>query len=168
MTNSPHSHAYVSHGNPAMSPSSRRISKWWPISLFITAVVFIIIGGALVGSWASSTNYYDYNDGLLYGGAACFAIGGLCKLTAWILLIVWCVQGRHPQATAPNVNYTSPYAIPAAQPGYVSMPPHSTTPVMSYPHMKGSPNAQASGMRYCGNCGVSLTSAFCTQCGVKG
>ncbi len=99
--------------DPYAAPYSaprKGISKWWPIGFFITAVIFFIIGGALVGAFVSagyktcSTSYYgdytyDYsclagNIGEYNGGIAMLALGGVSKFIGWVLLIVYCVQRR--------------------------------------------------------------------------
>ena len=149
-------------------------SKWWPISFFIAAVLFFIMGGGMLGGWAAnSTTYYsssiyDYGDdyyytghtGLFYGGVACCVIGGVCKLVAWILLIVYCVKrsrNNNPSAvyvTQPVNNYPMQGNMQTAY-APVSNP---STPAPMYPNQ---------GMRYCNNCGSAITTSFCPQCGVK-
>lgn len=114
------------------------MSKWWPLSFFIVAIVLAIVGGGLLGAWASSystytttTGRYRYyystgNDGLFYGGVACFVIAGLAKIVAWILLIVWLV--KRSRARRNNVvtyvqqpaNYYAPPTQP--QPAYSGAP----------------------------------------------
>lgn len=93
------------------SAPRKTISKWWSIGFFIAAVIFFIIGGALIGSYLSagyktctSALYYgdytyDYscfagNIGQYNGGIAMLVLGGLSKFIGWILLIVYCVQRR--------------------------------------------------------------------------
>lgn len=110
-----------------------RMSKWWPIGFFIGALVFFVIGGALVGTYLGNTSncynsyntyYYDYSyscssgaNGEFYGGLACFAIGGILKLVAWILLIVFCVKRRRSiQQHLPVQYYTGPPQGPVQQP----------------------------------------------------
>lgn len=163
----------VPQGQTVVQQSRSRISKWWPISFFIVFIVFIIIGGGLIGAWVSSSSTYSYsyyssysyygnsaNDGLFYGGVACFAIAGICKLVAWILLIVFCVQGRRSQTT--TVSYvTQPvnYAPPPQQGYYSGVPMQPASPAPVYP------NKEAAGLRYCGQCGSAVTTQFCPQCG---
>ena len=152
------------------TPPRKQFSKWWPISFFIAAVLFIIIGGGLMGAWAASgtcsyssySSYSSYrtyrcsNTGLFYGGVACVAIGGVCKLVAWILLIVFCVKRNR---SAVGVTYTyqpidNYHAAAAAAPPYHA--PAPTPPKQA---------AAAMGGRYCGTCGASVTTPFCAQCG---
>lgn len=164
---------------PAVAlPPRSRFSKWWPISFFITAIIFFIIGGGLAGAWSASSysdcldsdySYYSSysscstlsNKGEFYGAIACFVIGGICKLTAWILLIVWCVKrSRQPTSisyTYQPLEYYGAAAVSAAPPAAV--PPYPTAPTPQ-------PKEQvAMGMRYCGHCGAAITTPFCPQCG---
>ncbi|KAJ5682315.1 hypothetical protein N7462_005480 [Penicillium macrosclerotiorum] len=180
------------------TPSRPGISKWWCIGFFIAAVVFFIIGGALVGTYFSSgystcstyssfsSYYYDYscfdgNDGEFYGGIAMIVIGGVCKLVAWILLIVFCVQRRRFNQT--NITYVNaPMAAPqpVAQQGYVAPQPTypPVDPTAQFPRSPASPapypasvstpppkEATATAFRYCGQCGTAMSSRFCPQCG---
>jgi hypothetical protein len=86
--------------------------KRWPILMFCLAILFFIVGGILIGAWAtkaakdqcvSSTN--DFNNDITYvncspkgalwdAGIACIAAGVLFKIAFWITLIVWCVKRR--------------------------------------------------------------------------
>lgn len=140
----------VNPAAPVQKPS--RLNKWWPISFFIAAVVMFVVGGALVGTYLANTSdcwnsytysyYSDYNydydyscgsshDGEFYGGVACFVIGGICKLVAWILLIIFCVKRRRsihqtvvtqyyntapPVAQQPQQPYGAPQPYPTQQP----------------------------------------------------
>ncbi|KAJ5094904.1 hypothetical protein N7532_007195 [Penicillium argentinense] len=99
---------------PISAPSSsprKGISKWWCIGFFIAAVIFFIIGAALVSAYlsagyktcTSALSYGDYtydyscftgNIGEYNGGIAMLVLGGLSKFIAWVLLIVYCVQRR--------------------------------------------------------------------------
>jgi hypothetical protein len=86
--------------------------KRWPILCFCLAVMFFIIGGGLLGAWASNvaqdqctaTND-DFNNDITYtncspkgalwdAGIACIAVGVIFKIAFWITLIVWCVKRR--------------------------------------------------------------------------
>lgn len=192
------------------APRPSRLNKWWPIGFFIGAVVCFIVGGALVGTWVSnsyddcsysnSSSYYssyysDYscvstNMGQFYAAIAMFVIGGILKLTAWILLIVFCVKrSRSDRHTVTYVNtpvqqqqpFQQTYAAP--QPTYA--PPHqaaqfSGSPVqpdmsqsrMASPSLAGTPppkeaNATATAFKYCGQCGTAVSSQFCPQCGTQ-
>jgi hypothetical protein len=157
---------------PAVAPPQRRqFSKWWPISFFIAAVIFIIIGGGLVGSWSASascvsSSYSSYrssyscsNSGMFYGGIACVAIGGICKLVAWILLIVYCVKRSRHQPTSIAYTYQPLDYYHAAAPPYQNQNAQAPAPTH---HPKES---AAMGMRYCGHCGAAVTTPFCAQCG---
>jgi hypothetical protein len=157
--------------NTAPPPQPRPgVSKWWPISVFIAAAIFFIVGGGLAGAWTSSSYYYD-DPALFQGAIACLAIGGLCKIAGWILLIIYCVQRRRPQlATVAYVNYplAGYQTAPPQQPGFAPAPPvQSPTPV--YPNAQMPPYQQGMGMgpKFCGHCGAPLSSPFCTQCGAK-
>jgi hypothetical protein len=166
------------------APKSR-FSKWWPISFFIAAVLFFVIGGGLVGAWSASytcdlsgwTSYCgNGNDGEFYGGVAMLVIGGLCKLTAWIMLIVWCVKrsSRQPTSVAYTyqpINYAAPTAPAAPAPPaplhyqapqpYQNAPPYQNSPSPA-PHSK-----EGGGIKYCGQCGAAATTPFCPQCGIR-
>ncbi|KAL2174866.1 uncharacterized protein P884DRAFT_279796 [Thermothelomyces heterothallicus CBS 202.75] len=166
----------------AVAQPKSRFSKWWPLGFFIAAILLIIIGGALVGAWTANAecsydDYYyscDHNTGMLWGAVACFVIGGLLKLTAWILLIVWCVKRstRVPTSVSYSyqpLNYAGP--VPTAAPAppaplYQSGAPYQNAP----PYQSaGAPPApqQKDAVRYCGQCGSGTTSPYCPQCGVK-
>ncbi|CAG8231528.1 unnamed protein product [Penicillium salamii] len=191
------------------APRPSRLNKWWPIGFFIGAVVCFIIGGALVGTWVSnsyddcsysnSSSYYssyysDYscistNMGQFYGAIALFVIGGVLKLTAWILLIIFCIKrnrlNRHTvtYVNSPPVQQTQPFTQPYAAPQPTYAPPHQTaqftgppaSPDMVHSGMAGSSmagtpppkeaSATATGFKYCGQCGTAVSSRFCPQCG---
>ncbi|KAJ5166866.1 uncharacterized protein N7482_005647 [Penicillium canariense] len=171
------------------------ISKWWCIGFFIAAIIFFIIGGALVGTYLNSgysscysgSSYYSYsyyscfdgNDGEFYGGIAMFALGGVSKLIAWILLIIYCVQRR--RVTQTNITYVNAPAPmePVPQPGFAAPQPayapgqqtaqfpHSPASPAPYP-ASGTPppkEATATAFRYCSQCGAAVASRFCPQCG---
>ncbi|KAJ9488856.1 hypothetical protein VN97_g4447 [Penicillium thymicola] len=184
------------------APRPSRLTKWWPIGFFIGAIICFIIGGALVGTWTShsyddcsySSSYYSSyyssyscsstNMGEFYGAVAMLVIGGALKLTAWILLIIFCVKrNRHNHHTVTYVNsppvqqiqqpqsFKQPYAAP--QPIY--SPAHHSAQFPHSPEMvnsstPGTPppneaNATASAAKYCTQCGTTLSSRFCPQCG---
>ncbi|KAJ5085176.1 hypothetical protein N7532_009947 [Penicillium argentinense] len=191
-------------------PRPSRLNKWWPISFFIAAIVFFVIGGALMGTWVansyddcsySSSSYYSYYSsyscvdtdlGEFYAAIAMFVIGGVLKLTAWILLIVFCVKrsrANHHTVTyytTPAVqqpqSFQQPYAAP--QPTYA--PPHQAAqfprspaspgpsfPEMANPSLAGTPPPKepvqtATAFKYCGQCGTAVSSRFCPQCGTQG
>lgn len=193
-------------------PRRSRLNKWWPIGFFIGAVICFIIGGALMGTWASNTysdcsygssssyyssyySDYDYscvqtNMGEFYGGVAMLAIGGVLKLTAWILLIIFCVKrSRNNHTTVTYVNhppvqqpqtFQQPYAAPqpvyAAQSAQFPRSPASpgpSYPEMANPSLAGTPppkeaNATATAFKYCSQCGTAVSSRFCPQCGSQG
>jgi hypothetical protein len=90
--------------------------KRWPIGCFCIAVLFFIIGGVLLGVWASKEandqciattdpNNFDnvtYSNcspsGALWdAGLACIALGVIFKIAFWITLIVWCMKRRQRQ-----------------------------------------------------------------------
>ncbi|OQD69502.1 hypothetical protein PENPOL_c002G07421 [Penicillium polonicum] len=186
----------------AGAPRPSRLTKWWPIGFFIGAIICFIVGGALVGTWTSqsyddcsySSSYYSsyYSSyscgstdmGKFYGAVAMFVIGGVLKLTAWILLIVFCVKRtRQSHHTVTYVNsppvqqvqqpqpFQQPYVAP--QPTYAPVPqsaqfPHSPETVNS--SVPGTPppneaNATTSAAKYCTQCGTAVSSRFCPQCG---
>lgn len=184
-------------------PKASRLNKWWPIGFFIGAIICFIIGGALMGTWVSnsyddcsysSSSYYSYYSsyscvqtdmGLFYGSIAMFVIGGVLKLTAWILLIIFCVKrSRNNHTTVTYVNhppvqqpqsFQQPYAAP--QPVYAPnqyprspASPGPMHPEMANPSISGTPppkeaNATATAFKYCGQCGTAVSSRFCPQCG---
>lgn len=113
----------MKQGNPS------RLSKWYPIGFAIAAIVFFIIGGALLGTYfgsgysSCSSDYYFYNDyynydsgscfdgnhGEFYGGIAMLVLGGICKFIAWVLFIIWCVKrNRYNQTNITYVNNAPP------------------------------------------------------------
>ncbi|KAJ5334966.1 hypothetical protein N7452_007369 [Penicillium brevicompactum] len=188
------------------APRPSRLNKWWPIGFFIGAVVCFIIGGALVGTWVSnsyddcsySSSYYssyysDYscvstNMGQFYGAIALFVIGGILKLTAWILLIIFCVKrsrsDRHTvtYVNTPAVQQQQPFQQTYAAPQATYAPPHQVSrssgspapPDMSQsernPSIAGTPppkepNVTETASKYCGQCGTAVSSRFCPQCG---
>ncbi|KAK4247532.1 hypothetical protein C7999DRAFT_41184 [Corynascus novoguineensis] len=170
----------------AVAPPKSRFSKWWPLGFFIAAILMFIIGGALVGAWSASydcyysSSYYssscDGNSGLLYGGAACFVIGGLLKLTAWILLIIWCVKRSTRNTTSISYNYqplnyagpaptAAPVAPAAPAPLYQNGPAYQNAP--PYQSAASPAPQQKTDLRYCGQCGSGTTSPYCPQCGIK-
>ncbi|KAK4122211.1 hypothetical protein N657DRAFT_657078 [Parathielavia appendiculata] len=150
-----------------VTPKRSRFSKWWPLSFFLAAVLFFIIGGALLGTWAASTasdcydTYYSgssykssYNkscsaaaDGKFWGGVACVVLGGICKLIFWILLIVWCVKrsSSHAVTTAyayQPVNYAAappPTAPAAPAPLYQNAPQYQNQPYNAHPYQNAPP-----------------------------
>ncbi|KAJ5404358.1 hypothetical protein N7509_004229 [Penicillium cosmopolitanum] len=184
-----------------------RVTKWWPISFFIAAIVCFIIGGALIGVWTSNSindcsyssySSYYYSDyscvqtdmGEFWGGVAMFVIGGVCKLIAWVLLIIFCVKrSRNNHTTVTYVNhppaqqqqFQQPYAAP--QPVYAPSQqsaqfPHSPAspgpmyPEMANPSLAGTPppkeaHATATAFKYCSQCGTAISSRFCPQCGIQ-
>lgn len=157
------------------APTKTRMSRWWPVSFFIAAIIFFIIGGGLMGAWASSYDGYGYyTDGNWYGAIACFVIASLLKLTAWILLIVWCVKGTRSRTTVtyvnpPPVNNYAPVPVQAPQQNYGYMPEQmkSQTQVPVYQNVQPVQNQLGEVTRYCANCGTATASAFCPLCGVK-
>jgi hypothetical protein len=177
------------------APRPSRLNKWWPIGVFIGAVVCFIIGGALMGAWVSSSyndcsyssyysSYYsDYscvttNMGEFYGAVAMFVIGGVLKLTAWILLIIFCVKRKrysHHTVTyvnSPPVQQPQPFQQPYAASQPTNAPPQPVSPEMAGPFLAGTPppkeaNATATASKYCGQCGTAVFSRFCPQCGAQ-
>lgn len=161
------------------APARTRMSRWWPISFFIAAVLFFIIGGGLMGAWASSYDGYGYYaDGNWYGAIACFVIASLLKLTAWILLIVWCVKSRRSSTTTvtyvnqqPQGSYAPvPVQVPQQNYGYMPEQMKSQTQAPVYQNVQPVQPVQpvqSEAMRYCANCGTGTATAFCPHCGVK-
>ncbi|KAJ5621001.1 hypothetical protein N7510_004985 [Penicillium lagena] len=147
----------------------------------------------------SSFDYYSYysdencvgNDAEYYGGIACFAIGAVLKLVAWILLIIFCVRRRRVQrateyASAPtmqgsNQQYAQPFVAPqptypVAEPSaqYAARSLASQSPVYPdaqqttpYPNTPPPKEATETTIRFCGQCGASITSPFCPHCGTR-
>jgi hypothetical protein len=162
--------------------TKKPMSRWWPVSFFIASVIFFIIGGALIGSWATSYDGYDYyTNGNWYGAIACFVIASLLKLAAWILLIIWCVRrSRTTSATtvtyvnappANNAYATMPMQVPpqsyGQQPYDAQQPAKSATPAPVYQNVEAAPMQYGEAPRYCSNCGTAVTAQFCAQCGAK-
>ncbi|KAL3959378.1 hypothetical protein ACCO45_007540 [Purpureocillium lilacinum] len=75
---------------PHYPPPPRRVrmSRWWPVSFLILALVLLIIGGALIGASAYNAEYFDDNYGEFYGGVVLLVLGGICKLIGWVLLVI--------------------------------------------------------------------------------
>lgn len=151
-----------------MSHRQGTLSKWWPISFFIATVIFFIIGGGLFGGYAATpagrhgyTNLHGFNrvSGLFYGGCACIAIGGVCKLTGWILLIVYCIKRNRGRA---NNGYPVP---PVAYPQTAYVP--QTSYQQQYAPISNPTTPAPEGIRCCHSCGSPVTAAFCTKCGTK-
>lgn len=125
---------------------STGMSRRWPLAFFLAAIVAFIVGGALVGVWASKTSdcfgdssSYDYtnddfncttkDNGEYYGAIACFIIGAVCKFIGWVLLIMYCVKRRRShQKAAASMYYTVPMDAP--QQPYGGQPPY---PPAQYP-----------------------------------
>lgn len=184
------------------APTLSRLNKWWPIGFFIGAAVCFIIGGALVGTYVSSSvsdcsysssysSYYDDysctsgNTGLFYGGIAMFVIGGVLKLTAWILLILYCVKRNRashhtvtyvnppsaqqiyavPQPTYASPQQTAPFPLSAVSPNSVSPEMTNMPPAVTPPPKEA--NATATAFKFCGHCGSTIASRFCPQCGAQ-
>jgi hypothetical protein len=169
-------------------PAKRPLSKWWPIGVIIAAVIFFAIGGGILGAYYNSfntgcTSYddYSYNDycysygniGLWDGGIACLCLGGVLKLTFWILFIIYRTQRRRYRAyeAAPsayvNVSPTKPeastsYAPPHRQPQYSPAP--TADPLLPQPYEHTIMDQQST-RRFCGQCGTAISTTFCTQCG---
>lgn len=167
-------------------PAKRsHFSKWWPISFLIAAILFFIAGGGLMGGWTASavdcvddyySSYSSYsscyktgNNALFYGAIACLALGGICKLVFWILLIVWCVK-RSSRAPIVSASYTyQPINNHTAYAGAAAVPqPHPAAPAPMYnapPYQPSTSPAPYSKEKYCPQCGAASTTPFCPQCG---
>jgi hypothetical protein len=105
--------------------------KRWPILCFCLAVIFFVIGGGLLGAWASKDaqnqcettsgpNLDNFNDNVTYSncypkgalwdaGLACIALGVIFKLAFWITLIIWCIKRRNNRQTVVYVNGPQQY-----------------------------------------------------------
>jgi len=190
MSNQNMAYPYPPPAAAVIPPQKSRFSKWWPISFFIAAVLFFIIGGGLIGGWSASYGSHCYsswsssysscrggNDGMFYGGVACVVIGGLCKLIAWIMLIVWCVKRstRQPASvsyTYQPLNYVAPPTAPSAAPVAPAPLYHNTQPYHNAPPYQNAPSPapqskESGGLKYCGQCGAASTTPFCPQCGIR-
>ncbi|KAJ5765675.1 hypothetical protein N7520_005234 [Penicillium odoratum] len=106
-------------------PQRTRLVKWWPIGFAIAAVIFLATGAALLGvelrapyspdlPCNSYSYYYSYihghycedgDDSKFYAGVVCIGIGGLLKLIAWILFVIWCV--KRPRIQQTNITHTN-------------------------------------------------------------
>ncbi|KAJ5898733.1 hypothetical protein N7504_009021 [Penicillium tannophilum] len=180
-------------------PQRTRLVKWWPISFAIAAIIFFVIGAALLGtyfnsSYSSCDDYYSYSyysstycyggsDGEFYGGIACIVIGGIMKLIAWILFIVWCVKRSRIQqnnityvnnapAGAPQQSYAAPQPLFPMQPSASFAPRSPASPGPGYAEAAGTPPpkeglASATASKYCSRCGTAAHGRFCSQCGTQ-
>lgn len=144
------------------------MSKWWWLGLLIAWLVFVIIGAALLGVWASQptldcsdsfeSDYYfdDCSNRVLtpeyYGGLACIAIGGILHLAYWITLIVWCTKRRRTEMVPVS------YAMETGPKPYGYPSPYQPVPETT-PFVAPQPG------RYCTNCGSMVTTQFCPSCG---
>jgi hypothetical protein len=178
----------IHNGTGAVTTSTgkRPISRWWPIGLLCSAILFFIIGGGLIGAWSTSECSYDIydtysctnNTGDWNGGIACIAIGAILKFVFWVVLIVRCTQLRHSRApstvvyinaqaaaeagtvekTQPNANM---YSVPQSE-NVVQMAPQYGA--VAQAHV---PVAEKVVTSYCGQCGTGTTTPFCSQCGCR-
>ncbi|KAH6844631.1 hypothetical protein B0I37DRAFT_165838 [Chaetomium sp. MPI-CAGE-AT-0009] len=187
---------YPPPATTTVSMPKSRFSKWWPISFFIAAVLFFIIGGGLVGGWTascvsdSSYSYYSsYScgaEGMWYGAVACFALGGICKFVAWILFIVWCVK-RSSRPSAVSYTYqpltyaNAPVAPTAAMPAayqnaqpygnpqqFQNAPPYQPAqPAQAHAAAPAHSKEGTNATKYCHQCGAGVTTPFCPNCGIQ-
>jgi hypothetical protein len=117
--------------------------------------------------------------GMWYGAVACFALGGICKLVAWILLIVYCVKRSTSSNQSTSVAYTyqpltyagAPLA-PSAAPAYQNVAPPYQPQQQQQQQVPTAPaqSKQSMGMggvKYCGQCGAGVTTPFCPNCGIQ-
>lgn len=171
-------------GTPATGKAP--MSRWWPLGIFCSSVLFFVIGGGLLGAWSSSFNcygYYDFcygNAGEWNGGIACIVIGAILKLAFWVVLIVWCVQRRRSSAPSTIVYVNAQAAAeagtvakPQPQANVYSPPQPEYAGVQPVPQYVGAAQAQVpvaekqAVTRYCGQCGTGTTTPFCSQCGYQ-
>lgn len=134
---------------PHYPPPPRRVrmSRWWPVSFLILALVLLIIGGALIGASAYNAEYFDDNYGEFYGGVVLLVLGGICKLIGWVLLAIWCVQGRRLQQPPPTY-VSQPWEYAAPQPGYANVPMYSSAPLPPYQNLQTATNGPATTKPY--------------------
>lgn len=132
--------------------STAGLSKWWPVSFFISSVIFLIIAIALSTKWGNvsydkcRTAYehhredYDNNRcvngdrGLLYGAVVCFIIALASFATSCVFLIVWCVRRNRSRdyQQPPPILAPQPYGHPEQGIPFKPYPP-SQYPVPQYP-----------------------------------
>lgn len=156
-------------GYQSQVASNRKpMSKWWWIGLLIAWLIFVLVGAALIGIWASNSglhcDYYtctsDDFTAEYYGGLACFAIGGILHLAYWIVLIVWCTK-RNRYQTVPVTYISGPIVESASE-----KPFNQPTPTY-YPGQDYTNGFVSEQRRFCGKCGTLVSSQFCTQCGAQ-
>jgi hypothetical protein len=179
----------------ATPPPTKPISKWWWIGLLISWIIFLVIGGGLIGAGSGDNScvgdiYCSGSDSLYYGAYACFAIGGILHLAYWAVLIVWLTQRRRSRlavvyvdsftAQAGTAGKTFPQQPPTAtympqtylSPQEQFNPQPSPTPTPTYQAQSRDcrtttpARVQAMGS-FCGNCGAATSTRFCTQCGAQ-
>jgi len=183
----------------AASPNTVKgpMSHWIPIGIFCASVFFFVLGGGLLGAWASSTScsydyYYDFctgNVGEYDAGIAFIVIGALLKLAFWVVLIMWCVQRRRLRSSPSTAVYVNAQA--SAENGQANKPQptanvqgvnqnYTSVPLQDYSGVQSPQAAPQYGVdaqaaqvekqavtRYCGQCGTGTNTAYCPQCGTQ-
>jgi len=122
------------------------------ICLGVIAIIFLSVGGWEFSAWQNSfvCDYYpcDSNTTDYNAGIALSTIGSLAALWWVVLLVKYLKQRKSAQAgtsTALNNNNNN-----------ISTTPQITQP----PAIK-----KKEGAGFCGNCGTSVQTPFCAQCG---
>jgi len=129
------------------------------ICLGIVAIVFLSVGGPEFSAWQGSIvcDYYpcDSNKTDYNAGIALSTIGSLAALW-WVILFVKYLQRRKSAqgntSTASNNNNNNN-----------DNNNNSTTPQITQPPA----TKTKEGAGFCGNCGTSVETPFCTRCGCQ-
>jgi hypothetical protein len=140
----------------------RPFSYWWIIGTFIASIVFYGIAGGLF-SQGPCDEYDDCPTAAWQGAEALCAIGALCSLAWFILLIVFLVKrqnGVHWNASTGLMNSQN-FGNGSVQPQTQA----ETQPVMHQQYEMGKQENADTGGGYCGACGKRMTTKFCTSCG---
>jgi hypothetical protein len=128
------------------------ISKWWPIYTGIKAVIFFIIGGALIGTFETSIfcdDYGCYGEPGLWAGGVAMCVLGAATTIAWVVLLVLYLTRR--RKSPQQLNPSNPTTIqPTPQPLVQEL--QTTTKETA---------------RFCGQCGSSVYTPFCSKCGAN-
>jgi hypothetical protein len=129
------------------------------ICLGIIAVVFLSVGGWLFSAWENSVvcDYYpcDSNQTYYNGGIALSTLGSIAGLVWIVQLVKYLKRRKSPQENTSTASTDNNYRLTT---------PSTTQPqIQEVQEVHAAPNKKGSG--FCGNCGSSVQTPFCTKCG---